>query len=267
MESTTIIIDGNYVLHKNFYIFKNFKNEKYMTGTTFGFIKDVLKLNERFNTNDIHVTWDSRSFRKEINSDYKSNRVRDPENNPYQDFNLVQDAIDSLGIKQYKVNDMEGDDIIYSLSKRFSNVIIYSRDKDLFQCINDNVKILTELEGELIGENEFEKNYGFKFSRDNFVLYKCVVGDGSDNVKGIPRFRKKDIVEYINTGIMKQKSFDIFNENQELINNNKKMFELVNLDKLDPIFETQYSDEKINDIFNKTSIKFFKSDSIKKLKK
>jgi 5'-3' exonuclease len=259
----TIIIDGNYVLHKNFYIFKNFKNENYMTGTTFGFIKDILKLNQRFNTNDIHVTWDSKSFRKDINSDYKSNRVRDPENNPYQDFNLVQEAIDSLGIKQYKVNDMEGDDLVYSLSKKFSDVIVYSRDKDLFQCINDNVKILTDLDGDLIGEEEFEKNYGFKFSRDNFVLYKCVVGDGSDNVKGIPRFRKKDIVEYINTGIMKQKSFNVFNENQELISNNKKMFELVNLDKLEPIFESQYNIDKINKVFDKTKIKFLISEEIK----
>jgi 5'-3' exonuclease len=261
----TIIIDGNYVLHKNFYVFKNFKNENYMTGTTYGFIKDILKLNQRFNSNDIHVTWDSRSFRKEINSDYKSNRVRDPENNPYQDFDLVQEAIDSIGIKQYKIPEMESDDLIYSLSKKFNDVIVYSRDKDLLQCINNNVKILSDIDGELIDENEFEKQYGFKFSRDNFVLYKCVVGDGSDNVKGIYRFRKKDIVEYINTGTMKPKSLEIFLQNQELINNNKKMFELVNVEKLDPIFESQYNIDKINKVFEKTKIKTFISEEIKKL--
>ena len=261
----TIIIDGNYVLHKNFYVFKNFKNENYMTGTTYGFIKDILKLNQRFNSNDIHITWDSKSFRKEINSDYKSNRVRDPENNPYQDFALVQEAIDSVGIKQYKIPEMEGDDLIYSLSKRFNDVIIYSRDKDLLQCISNNVKVLSDIDGELIDENEFEKQYGFKFSRDNFVLYKCVVGDGSDNVKGIYRFRKKDIVEYINTGTMKPKSLEIFLQNQELINNNKKMFELVNVEKLDPIFESHYDVNKINKIFEKTKIKTFISEEIKKL--
>jgi DNA polymerase I len=261
----TIIIDGNYVLHKNFYIYKNFKNENYMTGTSFGFLRDVLKLNQRFNTNDIHVTWDSKSFRKDINSDYKSNRVRDPENNPYQDFDLVQETLDSIGIKQYKVLDMESDDLIYSLSKKFNDVIIYSRDKDLLQCINDNVFILSELDGDLIGRDKFEQMYGFKFTRDNFVLYKCVVGDGSDNVKGIPRFRKKDIVEYINTGSMKQKSFDTFNQNQELINNNKRMFELVNLEKLDPIFETKYDPSKIQQVFQKTMIKSLISEEIKRL--
>lgn len=261
----TIIIDGNYVLHKNFYIFKNFRNENYMTGTSFGFVKDILKLNQRFNTNDIHVTWDSKSFRKDINSDYKSNRVRDPENNPYQDFDLVQQTLDSLGIKQYKVPEMESDDLIYTLSCKFNDVIIYSRDKDLLQCISDNVKILSDIDGELIGSEEFEKLYGFKFTRDNFVLYKCVVGDGSDNVKGIPRFRKKDIIEFINTGAMKSKSFEIFNQNKELISNNKKMFELVNLDKLNPIFETQYNIDKITQIFEKTKIKFLLSEEIKKL--
>ena len=117
----------------------------------------------------------------------------------------------------------------------------------------------------MIDENEFEKQYGFKFSRDNFVLYKCVVGDGSDNVKGIYRFRKKDIVEYINTGTMKPKSLEIFLQNQELINNNKKMFELVNVEKLDPIFESHYDVNKINKVFEKTKIKTFISEEIKKL--
>lgn len=262
----TIIIDGNYVLHKNFYIYKNFKNENYLTGTSFGFIRDILKLNQRFNTNDIHVTWDSKSFRKDINSDYKSNRVHDPENNPYQDFGLVQETLDSIGVKQYRVPEMEGDDLIYSLSKRFDDVIIYSRDKDLLQCINDNVLILSELDGDLIDKDKFEQMYGFKFSRDNFVLYKCVVGDGSDNVKGIYRFRKKDIIEYINTGSMKEKSMNIFNENQELIANNKKMFELINLEKLNPIFETKYNIDKINKVFEKTKIKSLISEEIKRLK-
>lgn len=262
----TIIIDGNYVLHKNFYIFKNFKYENYMTGTSFGFLKDILKLNERFKTNDIHVTWDSRSFRKNINSDYKSNRVHDPENNPYENFELVQETLDSIGIKQYKFPEMEGDDLIYTLSLKFNDVIIYSRDKDLLQCINDHVFFLNNLDGDLIGLKEFEELYGFKFSRDNFVLYKSVVGDGSDNVKGIYRFRKKDIIEYINTGNMKQKSLQVFNENSQLIENNKKMFELVNVNKLDPLFNSFYDENKINEMFNKTSIKFFKFDSIKKLK-
>ena len=262
----TIIIDGNYVLHKNFYIFKNFRHQDYMTGTSFGFLKDILKLSERFNTNDIHVTWDSRSFRKDINSDYKSNRVRDPENNPYENFELVQETLDSIGIKQYKIPEMEGDDLIYTLSLKFNDVIIYSRDRDLLQCINDHVLFLSDLDGELIGTDQFEKLYGFKFSRDNFVLYKSVVGDGSDNVKGIYRFRKKDIIEYINTGSMKDKSMNIFNENQDLITNNKKMFELVNLDKLDPIFETKYNNDKINRVFEKTKINFLISEQIKNFK-
>jgi 5'-3' exonuclease len=263
----TIIIDGNYVLHKNFYVFKNFKHGELLTGTTFGFIKDIMKLNEKFNSNDIHVTWDSRSFRKDLNSNYKANRVRDPENNPYQDFDLVIQTLDSLGIKQYKVPEMESDDLIYTLSKKFQDVLIYSRDKDLFQCINDNVSIITNIDEEVIvGLNNFEEMYGFPFNRDNFVLYKSVVGDGSDNVKGIPRFRKKDIVEYINTGSTKEKSLQILQENYQLIEDNKKMFELVNLENLQPIYETQYDESKIDSIYQKTAIKFLISEGIKKLK-
>ena len=264
----TIIIDGNYVLHKNFYVFKNFTKNNLMTGTTFGFLKDIIKLSEKFDTNDFHVTWDSRSFRKDLNSDYKANRVRDPENNPYQDHDLVIDALDAIGINQYKVPEMESDDLIYSLSKKFSDVIIYSRDKDLYQCINDNVSVITDIDKEIIiGLNNFEELYGFPFNRDNFVLYKSVVGDGSDNVKGILRFRKKDIIEYINTGKMKDKSLQIFNEHSELIEKNKKMFELVNVSELNPIRKALFDEIKISEIWNKTEIKFLISEQIKKLKK
>ena len=263
----TIIIDGNYVLHKNFYVFKNFKYEELMTGTTFGFIKDLMKLNEKFDSNDIHVTWDSRSFRKDLNSDYKANRVRDPENNPYQDFDLVIEAIDSIGIKQYKVPEMEGDDLIYTLSKKFEDVIIYSRDKDLFQCINDRVSIITNIdENVIVGLNNFQEMYGFPFNRDSFVLYKSVVGDGSDNVKGIPRFRKKDIIEYINTGTTKEKSLQVLQENSQLIENNKKMFELVDLVDLQPMYESSFDESKIEKVFQKTAIKFFISSSLNKFK-
>lgn len=264
----TIIIDGNYVLHKNFYVFKNFTKNNLMTGTTYGFLKDILKLSEKFHTNDFHVTWDSRSFRKDLSTDYKANRVHDPENNPYKDHDLVIDALDAIGVNQYKVPEMESDDLIYSLSKKFDDVIIYSRDKDLYQCISNTVSVITELDKDtIIGLNNFEELYGFPFNRDNFVLYKCVVGDGSDNVKGIPRFRKKDIVEYINTGKTKDKSLQILNENTDLIEKNKKMFQLVDVPELKPIKVSYFDETKISDIWNKTEIKLLISEQIKKLKK
>jgi hypothetical protein len=41
------------------------------------------------------------------------------------------------------------------------------------------------------------------------------------------------------------------------------MFELVNLDKLEPIFQSQYDSDKINKVFDKTKIKFLISEEIK----
>ena len=66
---------------------------------------------------------------------------------------------------------------------------------------------------------------------------------------------------------MKDKSLQIFNENQELIEKNKKMFELVNLTELNPIKKSTFDETKISEIWNKTEIKFLISEQIKKLKK
>ena len=84
-----IIIDGNFCLHKSFSTFRNFFHKGIFTGTCYGILRDILLLVERFDTNDINVCWDSRSFRKDLSSDYKETRVKDPKNNPYDSWILI----------------------------------------------------------------------------------------------------------------------------------------------------------------------------------
>lgn len=227
-----LIIDGNYVLHKSFHIFRNFRTKGgEFTGTAYGVVRDVLNLVQRYESNDVHIAWDSRSFRKGFAEEYKAQRVREEGSNPYENINLVHDLIDAIGWAQYKIDDMESDDICYSLTLDGKDSIIYSKDKDLHQALRSNVSIIKSPKEPEYTLESFEKEYGFPFNRDNFIFYKCIVGDGSDNIKGIARFPKKEIIASF-SGNMKSKYKQIIEENAEMVKRNNFLFTLVDIKNL-----------------------------------
>lgn len=227
-----IIIDGNWCLHRAYYVFRRFEYDGVKTGTMYGLLRDVFLLAHRFQTNDIHVTWDSKSFRKELNENYKSNRVKEEGDSPYTNWDLVSECLKYAGVNQYIQEGYEGDDIIFSLSQQENDedVIIFTSDQDMYQCLKQNVKVLRDHKKEPFSLEDFEKELGFPFSIDNYILYKSVVGDGSDNIKGIHRFPKKDIRAYLSGDNMSSRGQKMFDENQDLLEQNKKIFELHNIE-------------------------------------
>lgn len=259
-----IIVDGNFCLHKNFHVFKNFQKDGLFTGTVYGLLKDVISLSKRFNTRDIHVTWDSRSFRKDLSSDYKANRKIEGEINAYTNQAMVFESLRYVGIKQYKQDELESDDLINLLAKSFTSAnmknVVYTKDRDLLQTLSSHTSVIKDISGSEYTIDDFEVEYGFPFSVDNFVLWKSVLGDGSDNIKGIPRFRKADLVEFIRTGTTKEKSLTALRENHNLIESNKKLVTLVSEREISPIWEDSFQESKIRELLEKTGIRSLKNE-------
>lgn len=184
-----IIIDGNYILHKNFHVFKNFHTDKVFTGTTFGFCRELLTLKKTYKTSCFEVTWDSATNRKQLNTDYKSNRAL-PEFNPYTDIKVVHSMLHALGIPQWKTEGAESDDLLYSLTRDLNeDVLLYSRDADILGCLSPHVSVL--LGKKIINLSNFGEFYPFEFSESRWNRYKALLGDRSDNVKGVGLSKKK----------------------------------------------------------------------------
>lgn len=221
-----IIVDGNFVLHKSFSTFRSFYHKGIFTGTVYGVLRDVLFLADKFSSSDIHVCWDSRSFRKDLSTDYKATRSIDPKNNPYDSWDDVYNLLGACGIKQYKEEGFEADDIIYSLSKGPGEKVIYTKDRDMFQCLSENTSVLRSLKENPYTLESFEAEYGFPFSPKDFVFYKSVVGDGSDNIKGISRFPKSELVSFIKKQSVSEKWMEVLIDNHVLLEKNKNIFEL-----------------------------------------
>ena len=152
----TLIFDGNFWLHKTFYI-----GAKIKTGKPFNFIDEPesdknlllwkLALDfaaeiKRFEgvVNRIVYTVDSSSWRKQfLDTEYKANRVKSSSlnwNGIYDCHNEFIEALEKLGVIISRVKNAEADDLIFAWSSHLNtegqNAIIISGDNDLLQLVN-----------------------------------------------------------------------------------------------------------------------------------
>jgi 5'-3' exonuclease len=137
------------------------------------------------------------NFKKEINKEYKANRV----NREYPEF---FNSLKQYCLNQYNfliVDNYEADDLINIYSEYFSfvnhkNHIIIHIDKDLDQIPGHHYNYRKK------------EAYYVNAEKANFLLWKqCITGDQSDNIKGIEgkgeKFADKlllnaNIIDYMN---------------------------------------------------------------------
>jgi DNA polymerase-1 len=126
------------------------------------------------------------NWRKQIYPAYKGNRT---EPNPDLTFQLNQmpALLEALNYPTFQADGYEADDVIGALAKRGEGlgmeVCIVSSDKDFSQLVNNNIRIYDHMKGIVIGPSEVFAKYGVR--PDQFRDYLSIVGDSSDNIKGV----------------------------------------------------------------------------------
>jgi 5'-3' exonuclease len=118
--------------------------------------------------------------RKKVYPEYKANRdIPDPE--LIGMLKIVQEKVRKAGFELAYSEGWEADDVIATLvinglSKEPNEVYVYGVDKDLLQC--------TDLIDPFTGSISTPESR-FELSRDQIVDYLALVGDSSDNIKGV----------------------------------------------------------------------------------
>lgn len=139
-----------------------------------------------------HKEWDAVAYEKtEEEFDAQLKNKISISNQKIQTKNLL----DGLFIRQSEVDLIEGDDLIalYVLKKENDEqVIIFSRDSDYNQLITDDVYILNPDSHLIITPKNFKQQYGY--THLNALLLKCIKGDDSDKVAGVPGVALKTIL-------------------------------------------------------------------------
>lgn len=198
MKKHCVLIDGNAVMHRAYHgIGKGHFVPVYndmAVGMVYGFVSTVLGILQEFDPEYILVTFDTKekTFRHEIDPNYKANRSKAPDDF-YCQMPHIYDALKAFGITYLAQPGFESDDLIGSCVKMaehqydFENIYIASGDYDFLQLVGDRVKLL-KLNGAidkspLMGEAETRARFGV--SPEQIIDYKALVGDSSDNYKGI----------------------------------------------------------------------------------
>ena len=203
-----ILIDGNSLMYRAYYgtalknLMQNSKGE--FTNAIYAFANMLHGIMQRPYDN-ILIAFDKgkHTFRHEMLKDYKGGRSPMPDEFRSQIPNLKR-YIDILNVKRYEMDLYEADDIIGTMAKSALelgyHVDIYSSDKDMLQLVNDNVTLHMIRKGITDVEDFTPKHiyevYGL--SNSQMIDLKALMGDPSDNLKGVPGVGEKTAIKLLN---------------------------------------------------------------------
>jgi 5'-3' exonuclease len=104
--------------------------------------------------------------------------------------------LDVLPVTVMALDQVEADDTIAYLAKQTfkdSNVTIMSTDKDFLQLASDKINIWSPLKKKIFGCKEIVDEYGINCK--NFVFYRVMEGDVSDNIPGLDGVGLKRVLQ------------------------------------------------------------------------
>ena len=193
MTKKLVIFDGNHLAYRAYYKFTNLKTlDGVKTGVIYGMPYVAESLIRRLTPDDVVVVFDGgRSpFRKGLLPSYKERDKKlgfDAEDF-FRQRDEGKEIFKALGLKVARKEDVEADDLITMISRRYSKkgweIIIVSGDKDFNQLLDKNIKIFNVTKNKLYEDWNLKKEIGY--TPDQFVDYISITGDKSDHIDGYP---------------------------------------------------------------------------------
>jgi DNA polymerase I len=228
---THLILDANNLLYRTFWVNKSI-NPTGEDASVMMFLRAVKSYCDKFNATRVYAVWDkklthpSTNFRKTTSDgDYKGNRDSNIAKEAHQHQDIIKTMTEHLGIKNMYPNVMEADDVIAYLTYELTGKkYIVSVDKDLYQLINKTTYVYSPIQKITITPDNF-KIYTKGIDIESFVAYKALIGDNSDNIKGLPKVghkRAMNLVEKFKVdepkNILTDTQYEIFMTNVNIMN-------------------------------------------------
>ena len=202
-----LLVDANNILCRSHYGNLELTSEQgHRTGAIFGFLRTLswVKYEAQVALPNVICVWDGgRSrLRQLLYPEYKQGRSlsnpqteaekADAEALKEQGHALQWELLANLPLKQAKVEGVEADDLIgiYSniLQKDGHEPIVFSGDADMHQLVEYGVQIFDPKKG-MLSREDIEEKWGVDV--EDIVWMKAIMGDSSDNIKGVKGFGEK----------------------------------------------------------------------------
>ncbi len=196
------LLDGSSFLYRGFYAYPDLsRSDGFPTNALYINLRLLLKILRQEDPKYICFVLDGREpgFRQDLLESYKAQRLKMPEALEQQIPPLLQ-ALGLLGIFCLQSRDAEADDHIASLSHRFKlerPVVIVGADKDLQQCLDQNVLIWDpgRRNEKIITLDVFQT--ANRISPEQWPDFQALVGDKSDNIPGVPGIGPKTALQLL----------------------------------------------------------------------
>ena len=194
-QNKILLLDSNSLMHRAYHALPNLKSTKGLyTGAIYGFLSILLKIIKEQNPTHIAAAFDLHgpTFRHEMYKEYKATR-KPMDEELRQQVEPLKELITAMGIKIVSMQGYEGDDILGTLSKRFDDdCVIVTGDRDSFQLVSPTTKVFWTKKGVSdIEVYDVDRLLQDGFTVQQFIDYKALRGDTSDNVPGIPGVGEK----------------------------------------------------------------------------
>ncbi|MGI6206060.1 MAG: DNA polymerase I [Anaerovoracaceae bacterium] len=209
MSETAAVIDGNSLLNRAYYAIRTpmITSKGIYTQGVFAFINMLRKIESDYNPDYIAVAFDrsAPTFRHKKYKDYKAGRKPTPPE-LLMEFPILKEILEAANIKVLEIDGYEADDILGTVSKKGEELgvrtYLVSGDRDIFQLASDMTSVVYTKRGVsefgLYDRDAIIEEYGFP--PEQFIDYKALMGDKSDNIPGIPgigdKTARKLITEY-----------------------------------------------------------------------
>ncbi len=185
------LMDGSAFIFRAFYAMQSMqRSDGFPTNALFILTRILLKILKEEQPTYFGFILDGRgkNFRHEAYPEYKANRSATPE--PLvQQLDPIKRAVQTLGLHLEISQNCEADDCIASLAARYKQerpVIIIGADKDLKQCLDDNVFMWDPgaKQEKITTLDEFRTETGLEPSQ--WADFQAIIGDSADNIPGVP---------------------------------------------------------------------------------
>jgi DNA polymerase-1 len=222
-----LLVDANSIIHRSFHALPPFTTPAGKpSGAIYGIASILLKLWRDDRPDYIAALFDrpEPTFRDKIYAEYKAQRPPAPSE-------LVQQIIEAhhlfaaFGVTTFEKPGYEADDLIATLAVHFKNtpdlqVVILTGDRDTLQLVDSN-KLVVQIFNTGISDTTIYDESAVIAKYDGLaptqlIEYKALVGDNSDNIKGVPGIGPKTGTELIKRFGTVENMFEHLAEDEKL---------------------------------------------------
>ncbi len=205
-KPTFYLLDGHSLAYRAFFALplELATKQGLHTGAVLGFSNMLMRLKKDESPDYLAVAFDypSFTFRHQKYDKYKATREKTPPEMSEQ-LPLIKDLLRAFRIPYFEKEGYEADDLIGTFARigeeEGLQTVIVTADADVYQLLSPTVKVLITRKGisnlvEITPERLFDD---FGLTPGQWIDFKALKGDSSDNVPGVPGIGEKRALQLL----------------------------------------------------------------------